>query len=241
MNVEQGKKIGLVEPFRLIPSRFELIFPRNFGYRAYWINSVFLELPNLGEESPVVQRVGVSAFYDTLGSAVSNSRTYLEFVGEDEKYDFKVTGLPEDAEKDSERFKVFDLRMVMDSVSLRGYQGSMNLGTAQRLRLAVFLDCDQSAQAVFSFEQGVSPGSDIILPREVTAKAGNEPMNLLKRARNGLILPEGRPGLLNDLWGVFYIEPRTVLACEGREAGIPSDIYRPHYRLSPQDRIQSLA
>lgn len=241
MNTEQGKKVGLMEPFRLIPSRFELVFPRNLGYRAYWINSVFLELPNLGEDSPVVQRVAVSAFYDTLGSAVSNNRTYLEFVGKDGKYDFRMTGLPEGAEKNCERFKVFDSRMVMDSVSLRGYQGNINSDTAQRLRLAVFLDCDQSTQAIFSFEQVTSPSLDIILPREVTAKAGNEPMNLLKRARNGLIFPPGRPGLLNDLWGVFFIEPRTVLTGEDRKAGTSSGIYRPHYRLSPYDRIQGLA
>lgn len=241
MNAEQGKQIGLMEPFRLIPSRFELILPRNWGYRAYWINSVFLELPNFGEGDSAVRRVAVSTFYDTLGSAVSNDRTYLEFVGRDGKYDFKVTGLAEDREKDSERFKVFDSRMVLDSVSLRGYQGELTPDTAKRLRLAVFLDCDQSTQAVFSFDPAASQYSDIILPGEVTAKAGNEPLNLLKRAKNGLILPPGRPGLLNDLWGVFYIEPRTFLASEDREAGMPSELYRPHYRLSPQDRFQGFA
>jgi hypothetical protein len=205
------------------------------------VNSVFLKLPSSGEDDPVVRRVGVTAFYDTLGSAVSKDRTYLEFIGRDGKYDFKVTGLGEDREKNKERFKVFDRRMVLDSVSLRGYDGHISADTAERLRLAVFLDCDQSTQAVFSFDFESSRDLGIILPAEVTAKAGNEPMNLLKRARNGLILPPGQPGLLNDLWGVFYIEPRTFLTSEDRESGIPSELYRPHYRLNPKDRFQGFA
>jgi hypothetical protein len=240
MQLEHIQRIGLMEPFRIIPNRYELVLPRGRRFSSYWINSAFLKFAG-AEGQEVVSRVGVSAFYDTVGSAIRRGRSYLEFVEKGGVYDLQVVGLERDSVGKTQQYNQADWRMVLDSVSLRNYEGEIAGEVAKRLRLAVFLDCDQSAQAVFAFESQGTERSKLIIPETVTARVGDQPLNLLKRARNGLMFPPENLGLINDFWGVFYLEPRVLMANEhADETGLPPRT-RAMFRVYPSDRLRAFS